>query len=173
VRAFVGRNALTLVSLAAVFSLSCRGGRPDYPLRDVVFDYADSTLELVGGREVEQVFIPNHDGACGVALMMERPDVGECEVILALHAKDRTPNIAERRLACAEVPAKGWVRFDFPPLRATSGQRLVVQVRSPSGRPGAAVRLRMARIARLYPDGKLRVGGEVVTGVLQFVSYHC
>jgi hypothetical protein len=139
-----------------------------------VVDYSDKSVELVAGLDVAQVFRPNHHDLTAVAIMMSNPArrARDCDVVFRLRAKDSTTDIVVRKTACADVPEEGWVRFDFPPLPATEGWRLVFSIASPNGRPGQAPLIFTASMPGIYADGKLRINNEVVSGALQFTSFH-
>ncbi len=137
-------------------------------------DYSDKSLELVAGLDVTQVFRPNHHDLTAVAIMMSNPGgrARDCDVVFRLRAKDSTTDIIVRKIGCADVPEEGWVRFDFPPLVASEWWRLVFSIASPNGRPGHAPLVFMASVPGIYADGKLRINNEVVSGALQFTSFH-
>jgi len=151
---------------------ACRPGPPIW--RDVVVDYSNDWVELVRGREVTQVFRPNHDDVGAVAVVVSNAGgmARDCEVVLRLRAKDSTVDLAERRIECAFLPAEDWVRLDFAPLAGSARERIVISVHSPDGRPGEAPRLAFANLPGIYPDAKLRFNETEVPGALRFVSYH-
>jgi hypothetical protein len=166
------------IAVAGLFLIcvqaACRRPEPAFTYRDVVLDYSDQQIELVAGLEVTQVFVPNHDNTCGVALMMSNNGgrARDCDVALHLRARGSAADIAEHLVPCVKVPDRDWVRFDFPPLVYTRGRRLVVSVQSPNGRAGESAMVLMASVPDIYPAGRLRLSEVVTPGALRFMTFH-
>lgn len=147
---------------------------PIVTYRDVGIDYSDKAVELVAGLEATQVFVADHDNISGAAVMLSNNEgrTRDCEVVFRLRAHRSAADIVEQRIPCWKVPAHDWVRFDFPPLVYTRRRRLVISVESPNGRAGQAPLILMASVPEIYPDGRLRLGPEVVPGALRFMTFH-
>jgi len=144
------------------------------PRRDVVIDYSDRLVgELLAGTTVEQSFVPDHDGLCAVAVVVATyGGTPRCKVRFRLRAEGSAAIISEQVRGCSKIADNSAVRFDFPPLVATRGRRLVFSIDSPNGRPGNRVSLWMASIPGIYPDGALSVNGQPVPGALRFTTFH-
>jgi hypothetical protein len=80
--------------------------------------------------------------------------------------------IDEKVVRCTAIPANHWVHFDFGPLEATQGQRFVLTLESPNGKPGKAATIWMASVPGIYPDGALEVNGVPTPGALRFGTFH-
>jgi hypothetical protein len=144
-------------------------------LRDVVVDHADRPVgELVAGLRIEQSFVPNHDRLCAVAVSMATYGgrARGCRVIFSLRADGSKNVIDDHVVPCSGIADNAWLRFDFRPLEGTKGQRLILSVESPNGRPGSAATIWMATEPGIYPDGALSLNGVPTPGSLRFMTFH-
>jgi hypothetical protein len=161
------------LGLVLLVSQGC--GPSSAPYRDVVVDLSDTPVgELVAGVMVEQTFVPNHDRLSGVAILLATYGgrARGCHVLFRLRAPGSRNDIATGARDCSAIADNSWVRFDFDPLPATRGQRLLFQLESPDGRTTEAVTAWMSSVPNVYPDGALTINGVAVKGSLRFVTYH-
>jgi hypothetical protein len=162
-----------LFGFGLLVAVGCRPSPATY--RDVVVDISDTPVgELVAGVVVEQTFVPNHDRLSGVAILLATYGgrARGCHVVFRLRAPGSRNDIAKQTRDCAAIADNSWVRFDFDPLPATRGQRLLFQLESPDGRTGQAVTAWMSSVPDVYADGALTVNGAPVKGSLRFTTYH-
>jgi hypothetical protein len=102
---------------------------------------------LAGTQELTQTFDCSSDGLCRVCVKIdvEGDPAGRALSLTIADATAATVPLAEAR-AHVHAPVRDrWVAFQFEPLPASAGRRLVLRLTSPDGAPGARLVPHVAR----------------------------